>query len=219
MLTTLRELGERLDGHRKARQAAHPDLTLTGMYNVLEALRAGRELTAKEKAVHEAGLVTVLRRLHDDLDRAVLEAYGWGDLQAGGGPPLADRLAAGGPAAEALEQELLARLVALNRARAVGEQRGQVRWLRPAWQAPGAPQAAQDHLASVPAAGEPAAARPAAPLAWPEHAPDQVAAVRRLIPLAGADPEAISARFGRKSPRRAAQIAAILATLEALGFV
>ena len=58
-------------------QALHADLTLTGMYNVLEKLRAGEPLNAKEKAIHEQGLVTVLRELHDELNRAVLDAYGW----------------------------------------------------------------------------------------------------------------------------------------------
>jgi hypothetical protein len=73
----IRDLGEKLDAHRKARQALHPDLTLTGMYNVLEALRSGRKLTGKEKIIHETGLVDVLRNLHDELDAAVAAAYGW----------------------------------------------------------------------------------------------------------------------------------------------
>ena len=42
-----RDLGERLDAHRKRQQELHPGLTLTGMYNVLEILRAGEPLTAK----------------------------------------------------------------------------------------------------------------------------------------------------------------------------
>ena len=54
------ELGEQLDAHRKARQAAHPGLTMTGMYNVLERLRKGEELSAKERVIHEEGLVSVL---------------------------------------------------------------------------------------------------------------------------------------------------------------
>jgi hypothetical protein len=37
----IRDLGERLDAHRKRQQELHPDLTLTGLYNVLEKLRAG----------------------------------------------------------------------------------------------------------------------------------------------------------------------------------
>src|SRR6185437_15899284 len=76
----IRDLGEQLDAHRKRQQAAHPDLTLTGMYNVLEKLRAGEKLTEKERIIHEHGLVSVLRQLHDELDAAVLDAYGWSDL-------------------------------------------------------------------------------------------------------------------------------------------
>ena len=34
-------------------------------------------LTPKEQAVHDAGLVSVLRQLHDELDAAVIAAYGW----------------------------------------------------------------------------------------------------------------------------------------------
>lgn len=218
LLGTLRDLGERLDGHRKERQPAHPDLTLTGMYNVLEALRVGRTLTAKEKAIHEAGLVSILRQIHDDIDRATLEAYGWADLQPEGAAPLADRLAADDPAAGELEQEILSRLVALNHERAAEERRGLVRWLRPDHQAPGAAAAPQAKEAEPGTPGEGAAVpAPEAMLAWPEAAPAQVAAVRRLLPLAGPDAEAISARFGKRNKKRTGQIAAILATLEALG--
>ena len=78
----IRALGERLDTHRKRQQEQHPGLTLTGIYNVLEKLRSGEPLTAKEKLIHDQGLVTVLRQIHDELDEAVLEAYGWGDLSA-----------------------------------------------------------------------------------------------------------------------------------------
>jgi hypothetical protein len=45
-----------------------------------------KALTAKEKLIHDQGLVTVLRQIHDELDEAVLEAYGWGDLSANGTP-------------------------------------------------------------------------------------------------------------------------------------
>lgn len=37
LTTRIRTLAEPLDAHRKAQQAAHPDLTLTGMYNVLKS--------------------------------------------------------------------------------------------------------------------------------------------------------------------------------------
>ncbi len=73
-------LAEQLDAHRKRQQAAHPDLTLTGMYNVLEKLRSGEVLSARERTIHEHGLVSVLRQLHDEIDAAVLDAYGWSDL-------------------------------------------------------------------------------------------------------------------------------------------
>jgi hypothetical protein len=78
----IRDLGERLDSHRKRQQQQHRGLTLTGIYNVLEKLRSGEPLTAKEKLIHDQGLVTVLRQIHDELDEAVLEAYGWGDLRS-----------------------------------------------------------------------------------------------------------------------------------------
>ena len=112
----IRQLGEDLDAHRKRQQAAHPGLTLTGMYNVLAKLRSGDPLTAKEKTIHEQGLCSVLRDLHDRLDAAVAAAYGWPvDLP---------------------DDELLARLVALNAERAAEEARGVIRWLRPEYQLP-----------------------------------------------------------------------------------
>ena len=98
-------------------------LTLTGLYNVMQALREGRELTAIEKAVHQQGLVGVLKELHDELDAVVLQAYGWSDFA----PAL--RQAHG-------ESELLARLLALNALRATEEASGTVRWLRPEFQNP-----------------------------------------------------------------------------------
>src|SRR5207237_2671271 len=78
----IRELGEALDAHRKRQQAANPGLTITDMYNVLEKLRRGETLSDKDKKIHEQGLVSVLRQIHDDLDAAVADAYGWSDLAA-----------------------------------------------------------------------------------------------------------------------------------------
>jgi hypothetical protein len=49
---------------------------------VLEKLRSGEPLTAKEKLIHDQALVTVLRQIHDELDDVVLEAYGWSDLRS-----------------------------------------------------------------------------------------------------------------------------------------
>lgn len=152
----IRDLGERLDSHRKRQQEQHPGLTLTGMYNVLEKLRSGEPLTAKEKQIHDQGLVTVLRQIHDELDEAVLEAYGWSDLSAKGTPcsgglrpsianEEAPSLVPNGidghrptlqGTSSANEDALLTRLVALNHERAAEEKRGLIRWLRPEYQNP-----------------------------------------------------------------------------------
>ena len=50
------------------------------MYNVLEKLKSAEPLNDKEKIIHEQGLVSVLKSLHDEIDLAVLDAYGWSDL-------------------------------------------------------------------------------------------------------------------------------------------
>src|SRR3546814_9573155 len=97
----IRDLGERLDAQRKAVLEKHERLTMTGLYNVLEKVRAGAALTDAEKDVYEAGLVGVLRQIHADLDAAVAEAYGW--------------------PADLADEEILERLVALNHARAAEE--------------------------------------------------------------------------------------------------
>ena len=76
----IRGLGEKVDAHRKERQGLHPGLTLTGMYNVLEKLRAGEPLSDKDRKIHDEGLVSILKQIHDALNAAVFEAYGWEDL-------------------------------------------------------------------------------------------------------------------------------------------
>ena len=214
----IRELGERLDAHRKTHQALHPDLTLTGLYNVLEAVRAGTPLTAKEKAIHDKGLVSILRQIHEDLDLAVLEAYGWDDLftlYAGAYDPI------GTPECkEAFEQAILSRLVALNHQRAAEEKRGLIRWLRPDYQAPNAgaaPQDEQDEIDLPAAKAKPAKAAAAEKLAWPEGLAAQVAVIRKLLPTNGPKPEGLSNHFGKKSAKRTQQITEILETLRGLG--
>jgi hypothetical protein len=157
----IRSLAEQIDAHRKARQAAHASVTLTGLYNVLDALRRGAPLSAKEKLQHEQGLVSVLQSLHDELDAAVLQAYGWSDL---GPVPWRDETA------RAIWTEtLLERLVALNARRSAEEagtwpgspSSGLVRWLRPEFQDPARRAAAAAEAAATSAA---TASPPAAPL-------------------------------------------------------
>ena len=214
----IRDLAEQLDAHRKRQQAAHASLTLTGMYNVLEKLKRGEALNAKEKALHEQGLVSVLKTLHDELDAAVLDAYGWGDLAALLGNPAQK---------EAASETLLVRLVALNAERAAEEAQGHIRWLRPEYQHPAgkpiqtaisiddAGRGKQDVASSDPV---PQIAIPRAP--WPNALPEQVAAVARVltaspIPLSEAD---LAARFTGKGPWKK-RLPQIIDTLEALGRV
>ncbi|WP_317191506.1 type IIL restriction-modification enzyme MmeI, partial [Hymenobacter lapidiphilus] len=74
----IRELAEQLDAHRKRQQAAHPTLTLTDLYNVVEKLRAGQPLaTPKDQTVNQQGLASVVLSLHQQLDAAVAAAYNW----------------------------------------------------------------------------------------------------------------------------------------------
>ena len=56
----VRDLGERLDAHRKSVLDSHGHLTMTGLYNVLEKVRAGETLTDADTDVYDAGLVAVL---------------------------------------------------------------------------------------------------------------------------------------------------------------
>jgi hypothetical protein len=220
----LRNLAEQLDAHRKRQQAAYPDLTLTGMYNVLDKLRSGEPLTAKERVIHEQGLVSVLRQLHDEIDAAVLDAYGWGDLL----PPL--RVAHGNDAPadgasrdeakRAFDEAILERLVALNAERAAEEARGLVRWLRPAFQHPTA-QAAPEQAELAAGQGGDEAAAPAAaakPLPWPKDAVAQVRAVADALaasPVA-LDADALATRFTARGPWKK-RLPQLLDMLVALG--
>src|SRR6202012_6099008 len=112
----LQTLAEALDSHRKRQQSQHPGLTITDMFNVLENLRKNEELTAKDRLVHEQGLVSVLRQIHDDLYAAVADAYGW--------------------PADLPDEEVLRRLVALNAERSAEERQGLIRWQGPEFQNP-----------------------------------------------------------------------------------
>jgi hypothetical protein len=177
----IRDLAERLDAHRKRQQAAHPALTLTGLYNVLAKLRAGEALADKDRLIHEQGLVAVLKQLHDELDAAVLDAYGWQDARD--------------------DDTLLARLAELNAARAAEEAAGTVRWLRPALQAPAVAATAPLDLpaSETPAAASGLATPSDGKLAWPAALPDQLGALDRLLREAAAPQTAadLAARFDR----------------------
>jgi hypothetical protein len=161
----IRDLGEQLDAHRKARKAAHPDLTITGMYNVLEKLRANEQLTDKERDIHERGLVSILKKIHDDLDAAVFDAYGW--------------------PRDLTDEQILEKLVALNAERAEEEKRGLVRWLRPEFQNPTGKK--PETQTTIVTEGEEAEAAPAAVQVkpWPKKLGEQLLAVRGVVAAPG----------------------------------
>ena len=157
----IRQLGESLDSHRKRQQAAHPDLTITSMYNVLEKLRRGEALNTAERVIHEHGLVSVLKKIHDDLDAAVFDAYGWPH--------------------DLTDEQILEKLVKLNAERSEEERKGLIRWLRPEFQNPSGQKAAtQTEMVDSEESEEDTAATTAAK-AWPKKLPEQIAAVRDLL--------------------------------------
>ncbi len=190
--TTLRALGEELDAHRKRQQAAHPKLTLTQMYNVLEKLRAGERIEGKDKEIYDQGLVGILRDIHDQIDAAVAEAYGWPvDLS---------------------DEEILFRLVALNKERAAEEAAGHIRWLRPDYQNP---QGKQAQAKGAQAQLDVGAAIMLEKESWPKALPEQIAAVREALQdLGEATPEQVARRFQRV---RTSSVEPLLASLAALG--
>ena len=190
--TRLRALGEQLDAHRKDRQRAHPRLTLTAMYNVLEKLRAGERIEGRDREIYDQGLISILRDLHDQIDAAVADAYGWPvDLS---------------------DDEILHRLVDLNRTRAAEEARGHIRWLRPEYQNPTGTQAQTTGGQAAMALG-PVDATDKPP--FPKALPDQIAAVRAVLSdLGEATPEQVARAFKRG---RATSVQPLLESLTALG--
>ena len=201
---TIGAIAEELDAHRKRVLAEHAHLTLTGLYNVLKRLKAGArpdELTDKERVTYDDGLVLILKELHERLDVAVAEAYGW--------------------PADLTEEDVLERLVALNKERAREEARGHVRWLRPDYQIPRFGTEAEKaelelDLGPVEAAAAASGPKPA----FPKSDADQTLAVVWALmdadgPLSADD---IAARF-RKSKTLRPSIAAVLASLHRMGRV
>jgi hypothetical protein len=209
----IRALAEALDAHRKRQKGLHPTLALTDLYNVVEKLRAGQPLTAKEETVHQHGLAAVMLSLHQQLDAAVAEAYGWPtDLPA---------------------PELLQRLVHLNHQRAREEQAGHVRYLRPAYQAPETVQAGlvlpePAPIAAVKVKGKKATKSSGAIAlsangaevsnTWPQELAQQMQALRTAIQLAETPFTAaqLAQLFRGAGPAR---IQPLLDTLATLGLV
>lgn len=197
----IRDVAEELDAFRKARQAVHPRLTLTQMYNVLEKLRAGAALEADDLRIRDEGLVLILKELHDRLDALVFDAYGWPRNLS--------------------DEEIVTRLVALNKERAQEEARGLVRWLRPDYQkaragvsVPVELTETQDTMTLVAAA-----AKEQKPL-FPTDAVERTAAVMAALAAAPGTVDAASIAAGFRNGKRAEpQVQATLASLVRMGFV
>ena len=155
------------------------------------------------------GLVGVLRELHDELDAAVLAAYGL--------------------PATASTDDILAHLVQLNTQRAAEEAQGRVRWLRPDFQNPQNSlqkqellaqenQALEADLDSEKPLSKTEQTKPAAQHPWPATLPEQVRAVADAL-AASPTPltlSAIEARFKGRGPWKKG-LPTLLQTLEALG--
>lgn len=215
----IRDTAEKIDAHRKRQQGQHPNLGLTDIYNVLEKLRSGEALTAKDKSINEQGLVSVLRELHDQLDRAVFSAYGWEDLgdELVGLPGATTPLPTKSEAQARAEGELLTRLVDLNTQRAGEEASGQIRWLRPDFQNPSAGSAAQHTQDEVDlSVVETIATAAQGKVTWPKVMREQIAAVRGALSAAPLSAQDIAGRF-KRSPVTAVQ--GVLDSLLDMGIV
>jgi hypothetical protein len=194
----IRKLAEELDAHRK-RVQAQDGLTLTALYNVLEKLRTSETLTPNEKLIHDNGLASVLKQLHDDLDAAVFAAYGW--------------------PSNLTTPEILERLVALNGERAGGENRGIIHWLRPEYQAKNQKEmvlpASQEWPAKTAKAKTANSTRKTKSI-WPKTLPDRVRAAEAGLHHYGAPvtPAELAKMF---KGAKAAAVAEILETLVTLG--
>ncbi len=197
----IRAIVEELDAHRKARLSAFSSLTLTSLYNVLGELKRGRQpqgLDEADRRVYDEGLVLILKELHEALDQAVADAYGWpGDLS---------------------DEEILRRLVALNKERAAEEARGLVRWLRPDYQAPrfGKSVATMEQIEAPLAIKRRADAKPL----FPTDEVAQTASVMAALAVAAGpmDPGSLAATF-RQGMRVKAKVHAVLDALYRMGYV
>ena len=163
-----------------------------------EHRRGESQRDQKEKVIHERGLVSVLKQIHDDLDAAVFDAYGWPhDLS---------------------DDEILRRLVELNQERAEEEKRGVIRWLRPEYQNPEGLQAAAATQSTLPIEPEEpeSPAIKAGKRPWPKTLPEQAQAVRAVLAehSSGLTPEQLARLFLRANTKL---VSDLLQTLVSLG--
>ncbi|MCC7543038.1 MAG: N-6 DNA methylase [Deltaproteobacteria bacterium] len=106
-IPAMRDIGQRLYDER----AAYMIVTGQGLTQAYNRL--------KDSGCQDARIVE-LRRLHEEMDRAVLDAYGWSDIVV---PPFCPATAAERKAVKAFSDEVIDRLFVLNAERAAEERR------------------------------------------------------------------------------------------------
>ena len=161
-------------------------------------------LTDKEKLIHDQGLVSVLKQLHDDLDAAVFAAYGW--------------------PTSLTDADILQRLVTLNAQRAAEEKQGIIHWLRPDYQC-ATPGSTQDEMAlpvrpvkgkKLPALRSPSAkAAPPTKTPWPKPLAERIRATELALHASGGHTTAaaLAQHFSRAKPADVQEILESLVTL------
>lgn len=193
---SIRDAAERLDALRKKALADNPDLTLTKLYNVLEAMRTAEAknsvLSEEDGEIATRGCVPLMRQYHDAIDAYVAKVYCW---------PV-----------QLSDEEVLERLIALNHLRALEEANGHVKWLRQAFQAPSyfAPST------QAPLALPEAPKLRAEAIEWPNGLPGQVVAVAGVVERAGRPVSATDVARAFKG-KRASTIAPVLDALTGMG--
>ncbi|MGA2701912.1 MAG: RNA-binding protein [Isosphaeraceae bacterium] len=143
--------------------------------------------------------MSVLKQLHDELDAAVIDAYGWPQ--------------------DVSDDKILRRLVELNRERAEEENRGIIRWLRPEYQNPGGVHATSTAQGALPIEPESPEASPAVAgtkRPWPKTLAEQAHAVRAVLAEqpTGLTPDQLARLFLRANTQR---VTDMLDTLVSLG--
>ena len=139
-----------------------------------------------------------MKERHEELDAAVAAAYGW--------------------PADLSDDEILGRLVALNKERAAEEAKGRVRWLRPEYQIPrfGTAKDKQEQIEADLGMAPVAKVKPV----FPAGAVEQTAAIMAALALASAAVSAGELAQGFKQGRKAeARITATLSSLARTGFI
>jgi hypothetical protein len=137
----------------------------------------------------------ILKQLHDELDAAVFDAYGW--------------------PADLTDEQLLERLVKLNAERAEEERRGLIRWLRLEFQNPAGTHDATQSDLDVGTDDE--AVAPTSLPGWPKKLSEQVPALRDLVGKGGAWTAAqAAAAFKGATPE---DVEEVLDSLAALGLL